>query len=167
MDQDNQKQLTTFEELLEKDGRLVYKTKGISMKPMLHQNRDLVFIEPPSGRLRPMDVALYRRGRQYVLHRVITVQENGYLIRGDNTYTMENVPEKAVIGVLTGFVRKGKQHSVTEKGYLLYARFWHAVFPVRKPVVLFKRRVRAFAVKLTKKLGIYESLKNLKHRIMS
>ena len=41
----------TFEELLEKDGRLVYKTKGVSMLPMLHQNRDLVIIQVPSSRL--------------------------------------------------------------------------------------------------------------------
>ena len=37
--------MSTFEEILEKDGKLVYKTKGVSMNPMLYQNRDLVVIE--------------------------------------------------------------------------------------------------------------------------
>lgn len=56
--------MSSFEELLEKDGRLVYKTRGVSMNPMLYQNRDLVVIEPPAGRLDKYDVALYRRGKQ-------------------------------------------------------------------------------------------------------
>ena len=54
--------MSTFEEILEKDGKLVYKTKGVSMNPMLYQNRDLVVIVPKEGRLKPLDVALYRRG---------------------------------------------------------------------------------------------------------
>ena len=61
----------TFESLLERDGKLVYKTRGISMLPMLHENRDLVVIERADKRLKPGDVALYRRGGQYVLHRVL------------------------------------------------------------------------------------------------
>ena len=95
---------TTFEQLLAQDGRLVYKTKGTSMEPMLRQNRDLVIIEVPASRLKKYDVALYRRGESYVLHRVVDVKEDCYLIRGDNTYTLENVPDRAVLGVLTGFV---------------------------------------------------------------
>ena len=38
---------STFEEILKKDGRLVYKTRGVSMLPMLHQNRDIAVIMPP------------------------------------------------------------------------------------------------------------------------
>ena len=43
--------MSTFEEILARDGRLVYKTRGTSMLPMLHQERDLVIIEGPKGRL--------------------------------------------------------------------------------------------------------------------
>lgn len=75
---------------------------------MLYVNRDLVIISVPQGRLQPYDVALYRRGSAYVLHRVIQVREKDYLIRGDNTYRLEVVPDSAVIGVLTGFKRKGR-----------------------------------------------------------
>ena len=124
--------MSTFEEILEKDGKLVYKTKGISMNPMLYQNRDLVVIEVPQGRLRKYDVALYRRGKSYVLHRVIGVNEDGtYSIRGDNTYSIETVPEEAVIGVLTGFVRDGRQYSVTDPEYQRCVKLWDAAYPVR------------------------------------
>ena len=136
----------TFEELLARDGYLVFKTSGVSMEPMLRQNRDLVTIRVPASRLKRYDVALYRRGDAYVLHRVIADKGDRYLIRGDNTYSLENVPDSAVIGVLTGFQRKGRQHEVTEKGYRTYARFWHAIYPLRHACV----RFRHLAVRMAK-----------------
>ena len=91
-------EMNTFEKLLKRDGRLVYKTKGRSMEPMLRQNRDLVVIEVPSERLKKYDVALYKAGERFVLHRVIGVKDGYYRIRGDNTYAVERVPDEAVLG---------------------------------------------------------------------
>ena len=50
-----------FEELLQRDGVLIYKTRGVSMRPMLKQDRDLVIIRPVEGRLKKYDIPLYRR----------------------------------------------------------------------------------------------------------
>ncbi len=152
--------MSTFEEILARDGVLVYRTRGVSMRPMLRQNRDLVEIRVPGERLKPYDVALYRRGRDYVLHRVIEVREDGYIIRGDNTYGPEEVPDSAVIGVLTGFVRKGKKHSVDEAGYRCYARFWHAIYPLRARVYFGLRRLK----RLARRMGITPVLKRLLRR---
>ena len=148
---------STFEDILARDGILVYKTRGISMEPMLRQNRDLVVIQVPSFRLRRFDVALYKRGKDYVLHRVIRVESSCYIIRGDNTYALETVPDEAVIGVLTGFQRKGRQHDVTEKGYMLYARFWNAVYPLR----LAWRRCVGILKAAARKMGVTAQLKRL------
>ncbi|MBQ6261891.1 MAG: S24/S26 family peptidase [Clostridia bacterium] len=140
----------SFEDILARDGVLVYRTRGVSMEPMLRQNRDLVTIRVPSSRLKKHDVALYRRGADHVLHRVIKVREGHYLIRGDNTYSLENVPDGAVIGVLTDFVRKGKKHRVTDRGYRTYVRVWCGIYPVRA----FFARLRRFAGRIARKLGI-------------
>ena len=121
----------TFEEILAKDGKLVYRTKGSSMKPMLKENRDLVIIQIPESRLKKHDVALYKRGNSYVLHRVIDVKSDHYLIRGDNTYSLESIPDKAVIGVLKSFQRNGHRHDVSEIGYQIYTHFWQAIYPLR------------------------------------
>ena len=153
----NRQLMTTFEEILSREGRLIYKTKGVSMQPMLYQNRDLVIIETFEGRLKPYDVALYKRGRQYVLHRVLSLGEGVYYIRGDNTYMMETVPDGNVLGVLTGFVRKGKQHSVTEPGYRFYSRFWHKIYPLR----VFRLRIRSKLRKLLAKIGLLGPLKKV------
>ena len=47
----------TFETILAREGRLVYRTRGVSMEPMLRQNRDIVVIAAVSGRLKKYDVA--------------------------------------------------------------------------------------------------------------
>lgn len=129
-----------LEALLRRDGVLVYKTRGVSMRPLFKENRDLVTIRPcKRGGLKKYDVPLYRRrdGR-FTLHRIIGVQNDTYVIRGDNTFAKEYVPESQIVGVLTEFQRKGKQHTVDESGYRAYARFWNAVYPVR--LVLHKVR---------------------------
>lgn len=141
--------MSTFEEILSKDGKLVYKTKGVSMNPMLYQNRDLVVIVPNKERLKKYDVALYRRGKSYVLHRVIEVNDDGtYLIRGDNTYSDEIVPDSAVLGVLTEFVRDGKQYKVTDEEYLRYVHAWCAAYPVRRLYIRTKGRTKRVVKKL-------------------
>ena len=137
--------MSTFEDILKKDGRLVYKTRGVSMLPMLHQNRDIVVIVPPEGRLKKYDVALYKRGSSYILHRIIGIQDEEYFIRGDNTYRMEHVPLELVIGVLTGFVRNGKSYTVEDTGYQIYCRIWNAIYPLRKLLFLMRRIVGKIA----------------------
>ena len=118
--------------MLERDGVIVYKTRGVSMRPMLKQNRDLVTVRKFEGRLKKYDVPLYRRKTGgYVLHRIIGLKDDCYIIRGDNTFKKEYVPDSEVLGVLTEFKRKGRDHSVDSAGYKLYARFWNLIYPLR------------------------------------
>ena len=131
--------MTTCEEVLKRDGRLVYRIRGTSMMPMLRQNKDIVVIERPEGRAERFDTVLYRRGKAYVLHRVIRVKEDGYVIYGDNTFSAENVPDSAVIGILTAFVRGGREISAGNSIYRMYVRIWHAIFPVRYVLFLMRR----------------------------
>ena len=146
---------TSFEELLARDGFLVYRTRGVSMEPMLRQNRDLVVIQVPSSRLKKYDVALYKRGKDYVLHRVIGVEEGFYRIRGDNTYAIEIVPDAAVIGVLTSFKRKGKDIGTDNRAYMVYSRIWNVLYPLRYGCI----RLRRFAISIARKTGLLPLLK--------
>ncbi|MBQ6361731.1 MAG: S24/S26 family peptidase [Lachnospiraceae bacterium] len=147
----------TFEEILARDGVLAYMIRGISMEPMLRQGRDLVVIRVPSSRLKKYDTALYRRGDSYVLHRVLAVKDGYYLIRGDNTYVPETVPDSAVIGVLTSFRRKGKEISADDPAYRFYARFWHAIYPLRVLRIRFRRSAAA----ALRKLGVLPIIKKI------
>ena len=117
----------TFEEILARDGKLVYTNVGTSMLPLLRQGRDLFVVEKRGpGRLRAGDVVLYRRPPdKYVLHRIVQVREKDYVILGDNCVNREyGITDGDILGVMTGFVRDGKQHTVTERGYRLYRFLW-------------------------------------------
>ena len=52
---------STFEEEIEKSGKIIYTNVGDSMMPLIRQNRDLLIIEKVSGRLKKYDVPLYKR----------------------------------------------------------------------------------------------------------
>ena len=98
--------MTRFEDVIERDGRLVYTNVGDSMRPLIRQDRDILIIEKPHGRLKKYDVPLYKRDSgQYVLHRVLKVRENDYVICGDNRYCKEyGITDRHIIGVLTAVV---------------------------------------------------------------
>ena len=113
----------TIAEILKKDGILVYKIKGSSMEPMLYENRDVVVIRSKGlSRAEKGDVVLYTRPgvSDYVLHRVIHVGKTDYTMMGDHQFRKERVPEDAVIGILTSFIRDGKEIPVTDPDYLDY-----------------------------------------------
>ena len=121
-----------LEARLERDGFLRYKTRGVSMRPLLKEGRDLVTIRTFEGRLKKYDVPLYRRkSGGYLLHRIIGVKDDHYVIRGDNTFVKEHVPDKELVGVLVAFKRKGKDFTVDSRGYRLYAKVWNFIYPVR------------------------------------
>ena len=124
---------SSFEEILAKEGRLIYSNVGDSMLPLIRQNRDLVVIERPAGRLRKFDVPLYRRDSgQYVLHRVLKVRENDYVLCGDNRCSRETgITDRHVLGVLTAVIRDRKELSVNDWRYRLYVRLWCGLFPMR------------------------------------
>ena len=77
--------MISFEEELEKSGKLIYTTVGVSMMPLIKQDRDISIISKPEGRLKKFDVAMYKRPNgQYVLHRVVKVLERSRAAACDN-----------------------------------------------------------------------------------
>ncbi len=133
----------TIEQVLSTSGKYIGPTVGVSMLPMLKSRRDTIVVEAKKERLKPLDVALYRRGERYVLHRVLSLTENGYVIRGDNCYADELVPEESVIGVLTEFFRKNKRFACTDEKYLAYVKKRLKNYKIRRFFVLTKNKIIA------------------------
>ncbi|MBQ8117713.1 MAG: S26 family signal peptidase [Lachnospiraceae bacterium] len=116
----------TYEEYLEENDSLTYRNIGVSMLPLLRQGKDLFTVKKKGvDRCKVGDVVLYRRPPQsYVLHRIIEVRAEDYVILGDNCIRKESgIRDEDIIGVMTGYVRNGKVHCVTEKGYAIYSFF--------------------------------------------
>ena len=133
--------MTRFEDVIERDGRLVYTNVGDSMRPLIRQDRDILIIEKPRGRLKKYDVPLYKRDSgQYVLHRVLKVRPNDYVICGDNRYSKEyGITDRHIIGVLTAVVRNGKEMPITDWRYKAYVHLWCDLFPLRALILKARR----------------------------
>ena len=112
-------------EYLAEHETLTYTNVGVSMLPLLRQGKDLFTVRRKGPeRCKRGDVVLYRRGNQYVLHRVVEARPTDYVILGDNCVGKEyGVTDADIIGVMTGYVRSGREHSVRERGYRLYSWF--------------------------------------------
>ena len=83
-----------IEEELERSGKILQTTIGNSMEPMLRNRQNIVVIEKADGLLKKYDLPLYRRPNgKYVLHRILKVRKNDYIICGDNRIRRETVPE--------------------------------------------------------------------------
>lgn len=134
--------MKTFEEILDETGTLVYTNVGTSMMPLLRQRRDLLIIgRKPEGRLKLWDVPLFKRDDgKYIMHRVLWVRKNDYLICGDNQWHIERgITDRHIIGVLEAVNRDGKlvvvrateQHPKVSLKYRIYVIVWCLTYPIR------------------------------------
>ena len=121
-----------IEDVLEKEGIYIATISGISMYPMLRNRRDTVIIKPYKGRLKKFDVPLYRVGDRYVLHRIIKVLPDSYVIRGDNLAEKEyGITDENILGVMTSFYRDEKEIKLNSLAYKTYVFVWHNIFYLR------------------------------------
>lgn len=137
---------STFEAELAEKGKIIFPNRGVSMRPLIREGKDLMIIEKPRGRLKRYDGALYKRkDGSYILHRVLKVRENDYVICGDNCVKKEyGITDEMILGVLTGVIRNGRELSATDKRYRLYVHLWCDLFYLRVAIL--------YLVKIAKRL---------------
>lgn len=143
---------SSYQEILAKEGRLIFTPGGTSMRPMLrhHQNPVVLLPKPENRRLKKYEIPFYQRDNGvYVLHRILKVQKDSYVCCGDGqVYPEEGVRDDMIFALLAGFY-KGDRYIDLSKSrfYRLYGRFWVAILPIRRLWV----RVRGKIRKLLKK----------------
>jgi len=136
---------STVEKELHESGVYISVTKGSSMRPLFKTNRDVVRLEICDNKPGKYDVVLYRNGSgKYLLHRIVRVLPEEYIIRGDNTFVREHVAKDRVIAVLTEYNRKGKKHSTEDFGFRVYSRLWNFIYPVR--FIIFKALMLVYKI---------------------
>ncbi len=135
-------EFTSIRECLDKTGKYTGLTMGTSMRPIIHQQRDNIIVVKNTERLKKYDVAVYQlKSGKYVMHRVVEVYDDHYIIIGDNLKEREYVTDDMVCGRLIGYYRKGKKYIDCDnnKLYKLYSRVWVALLPIR-PLFIFMNR---------------------------
>lgn len=120
---------------LEKNGAIAFVPRGNSMWPIIKNHKQSVIIRKKelSERLKPLDVAFYlRKNGAFVLHRVISLTEQGYVMCGDSQYALEQVEEGQVFGVLEGFYKGKKYVKATDTKYIKKVKKWYSRKFLRK-----------------------------------
>ena len=121
---------STFEEEINKTGKLIYTSVGNSMMPIIHENCDILIIEKVSGRLKKYDIPLYKRASgQYVLHRILKVRKDSYVTCGDNRWKKEYD------------ITDDKKISVSNIKYKIYVHLWCDLFPIRAVILRIKYHI--------------------------
>lgn len=138
-------EITAVEKTLADNGYIVHSIHGVSMLPLLRQDMDAVHLVPIRGILTRDDIALFKRtDGALVLHRVVKVLPDAYIIRGDNCLRNEYVAATQVIGVAQGVYRDGQYCPCTEPTIRRYA--------TRQRISLPLRRLRHFLGRIKRKL---------------
>jgi len=137
----------SFEEMLDEHGYVVYTNVGYSMMPLLRQRRDIIEIRAKGpGRCKKYDVVLYKQRGLYILHRVLEVRHNYYVVAGDNNAFLDPpVTDDQILGVMTRVIRDGKSITVDDRVYRAYVRLWCA--PYRARMGLLRTRGKLGTVK--------------------
>ena len=135
----------TYEDYIEQNGSLTYTNVGVSMLPLLREGKDMFIVSGRNGeRCKVGDVVLYRRPpSSYVLHRIVEVRPDSYVILGDNCIAKEyGIRDEDIIAVMTGYIRSGKEHGIDEFGYRLYSFIWLHTASLRIGLKKCKRKLK-------------------------
>lgn len=96
----------SIEQIIAEKGIYTGLTRGTSMWPLIHQGRDNIIIVRPRGRLKKYDVPVYRTpGGKYIMHRIVRVRPEDYVIIGDNRLQRNMLRTTAFAACWPGSIR--------------------------------------------------------------
>lgn len=144
----------TFEEILEEKGFVAYTNVGYSMLPLLRQKRDIIEIRKKgSDRCKKYDVVLYKRGEVYILHRILKVLPESYVIAGDhNTFLETDVTDNMILGVMSQVIRDGRIITMDNIWYKTYVHLWCDAYPLRRLLLRLKSKIQPVLSRIKHKI---------------
>ena len=111
----------------ENDQTAIFKVRGMSMFPLLRDRRDSVTLKKIDEAPKNRDIILYKRDSgQFVLHRIVKVENGLYTLVGDNQSQLEYpIRLDQILGVVVAINRKGKEIDLSKsKFYKVYSYLW-------------------------------------------
>lgn len=128
---------------LEKGKTVTINLRGYSMRPFLENDRDKALLtlakDPQVG-----DAVLAEISpKKYVLHRIIAIDGDDVTLRGDGNLGVEHCKIGDVKAKALGFYRKGRDtlDSTDGKKWKFYSWFWTRLYPIRRYLLAFYRRI--------------------------
>ncbi len=117
-------------EIVSAGGCVKLEVKGISMMPMLRNERDCVLLKKAEN-LFLYDVVLFRKANgKIALHRIVEINEDTYTIIGDNQYKFDrNIKRENIIAKAVEVHRDSK--CIGEVTIRNFGFFWYSTYPLR------------------------------------
>lgn len=103
-----------IEEKLLKDDFVISSINGNSMSPFLNEHINRVVISKLNRDIHLYDIVLYKTNNKYVLHRVIGINDNEYVIRGDNRLLEEYIQKDKILGILIAYYSKDEYIEIND-----------------------------------------------------
>ena len=129
--------------MLNEGHTVTLRLKGFSMRPFLEDGRDKALLTRPVN-LKVGDPVLAEiEPKHFVLHRIISIQGDDVVLRGDGNLGTEQCKLKDIQGAVVGFYRKGRETLDRTDGlkWRIYSWFWTRLFPIRRYLLAFYRRI--------------------------
>ena len=136
-----------IEEKLKSGGLVTFGPHGTSMLPLIREGKDTVTLSAKIP-AKVGDVAFYQRpDGQFVLHRIVGKDSDGFVLCGDNqTILGKGVPKDWIIAVMTSVTRDGKEILCESFRYRFYAKvllpLWKGKLLLRKVLRKIKRIIK-------------------------
>ena len=117
---------------------VIFKVKGTSMFPFIRNGKDTVKLTPVNQQLAQKDVVLFSYNGNYILHRIVKIEGDRYLIQGDGIYSSyESCSREDIIGKVTEIHRysgndKYKIYSTDDWIWRIYSTCWMHLRPFRR-----------------------------------
>lgn len=145
---------TSYENELERSGKITITIKGVSMRPLFRADQDAIIVKKCSAdTLKNLDIVLFKRqganGEQYVLHRIVGKMQNGnFIIAGDNCVDADIVRPQDILGVVVSAQRGNDPIRLDGLHYIMYEKLWCAPYKFRFAVLRYRQRAAGIAKKI-------------------
>ena len=110
-------------DVISKGGEFRLTPNGVSMMPLIRPGVDSVSLVLPIN-VKKGDVVLYKRDdtAQFVLHRVLDIKKDKYIVCGDNQKAIEYITEKNILAKIKNIYKDGKAIDIENKKYKKYVK---------------------------------------------
>lgn len=112
----NQVFFETIKETLNENHSVSFVVKGTSMLPFFKDGITEVFLEK-KHRYRKHDICLFTIEDKYLMHRLIKVNKDIYIFRGDHLYTKEKINKENIVATVYQFKNYDKIVNVNHLFY--------------------------------------------------
>ena len=125
-----------LENSLKKNSLVLSIANGNSMFPFIKNGTKILLSKPKD--IKMFDVVLFKKDNHYILHRVIGINNDGYIIMGDNSLNNEYVRKDCILGLLIAYYKGDRYIEINDDINLKYYKISRKL----KPIIKIKKSIK-------------------------